>query len=142
MAWHSAGSVDTPLSPTFLAELRHDLANPVNHVVGYAELLVMSANERQATELQTPLQEITRCASDLRRHLEEQLPLTRIRTLDVDLPKVRSSMIASATELLEQVTSLRPQIAGRWDEAADDLAQIEQAARRLLELAQRPVPAA
>jgi signal transduction histidine kinase len=133
--------VATPLPPGFLAEFRHDLANPVNHVVGYAELLVMGATERQATELQTPRQEITRCAADLRRHLEEELPLTRIRTLDVDLPKVRSSVTASASELLQQIASLKPQIRGLWAEAEDDLTQIEHAARRLLDLASRPTTA-
>ena len=131
----------TPLTPTFLAEFRHDLANPVNHVVGYAELLVMSATEKQATELQTGLEGISRCAADLRRHLEEELPLTRIRTLDVDLPKVRSSVTATASELLQQVASLRPQLRGRWEEAEDDLAQIENAARRLLELASKAITA-
>ena len=135
------GAVVTPLTPTFLAEFRHDLANPVNHVVGYAELLVMSATEKQATELQSGLQEISRCAADLRRHLEEHLPLTRIRAQDVDLPKVRSSFTASASELLEQVASLKPQIRGRWAEAEDDLTQIEHAARRLLELAAKAVAA-
>jgi light-regulated signal transduction histidine kinase (bacteriophytochrome) len=133
--------VATTLPPTFLAEFRHDLANPVNHVVGYAELLVMGATERQATELQPPLEAISRLAGDLRRHLEEHLPLTRIRTQDVDLPTVRSCVTASASELLQQVASLRPQLAGRWAEAEDDLAQIENAARRLLELAKRSVEA-
>jgi len=126
--------VTTPLPPTFLAEFRHDLANPVNHVVGYAELLVMGATERQATELQPPLEAISKVAGDLRRHLEEHLPLTRIRSQDVDLPTVRSCVTASASELLAHVSSLKPQIRGRWAEAEDDLTQIEHAARRLLEL--------
>ncbi|HYV49011.1 MAG TPA: hypothetical protein VFA20_29325 [Myxococcaceae bacterium] len=131
----------TTLPPTFLAELRHDLANPVNHVVGYAELLVMGATERQATELQPPLEAISRVAADLRRHLEEHLPLTRIRSQDVDLPAVHSSVTASASELLVHVASLKPQIRGRWAEAEDDLTQIEHAAQRLLELAKKSLEA-
>jgi len=133
--------VATPLPPSFLAEFRHDLANPVNHVVGYAELLVMGATERQATELQPPLEAISRVAGDLRRHLEEHLPLSRIRTQDVDLPAVRSCVIASASELLGHVATLKPQLAGRWPEAEDDLKQIENAAQRLLELAKKAVEA-
>lgn len=129
--------VATSISPTSLAEFRHDLANPVNHVVGYAELLVMSATERQATELDLPLQGISKCAADLRRHLEEHLPLIRIRSQEVDLPAVRSSVTASASELLTQVETLMPQIRGRWAEAEEDLTQIENAARRLLELVAR-----
>lgn len=131
----------TDLPPTFLAEFRHDLANPVNHVVGYAELLVMGATERQATELQPPLEAISRVAADLRRHLEEHLPLARIRSQDVDLTTVRSRVTASAAELLTHVATLMPQIRGRWAEAEDDLKQIENAAQRLLALAKRAVEA-
>lgn len=131
--------VATSISPTSLAEFRHDLANPVNHVVGYAELLVMGATERQATELHTPLQAISKCAADLRRHLEEHLPLIRIRSQEVDLPAVRTSVTASASELLAEVARLKPQIRGRWAEAEEDLLQIEHAAHRLLELATREV---
>jgi K+-sensing histidine kinase KdpD len=133
--------VATPLPPTFLAEFRHDLANPVNHVVGYAELLVMGATERHATELQPPLEAISRVAADLRRHLEEHLPLTRIRSQDVDLPTVRSCVTASASELLTHVATLMPQIRGMWAEAEEDLTQIENAARRLLELAKKELEA-
>lgn len=133
--WHSAGCVLTPGSPNFLAEFRHDLANPVNHVVGYTELLVMGATERQATELHVPLQALSRCAADLRRHLDEQLPLARIRAQEVDLGAVHSGVTSGAEALLAQVSQLRPQLAGRWAEAEDDLAQIEQAAHRLIDLA-------
>jgi light-regulated signal transduction histidine kinase (bacteriophytochrome) len=133
--------VATPLPPGFLAEFRHDLANPVNHVVGYAELLVMGASERQATELQPPLEAISKVAADLRRHLEEHLPLTRIRSQDVDLPTVRSCVTTSASELLAHVASLKSLIRGRWAEAEDDLLQIENAAHRLLALVKKDVEA-
>lgn len=122
------------MSSENLATYRHDLANPVNHVVGYTELLVMGATERQATELELPLQELTRCANELRRHLEEQLPTELIRTCGVDLPAVRSTVSASAEALLRQVSSLRAQINGRWAEAEEDLEQIAHAANRLLAL--------
>jgi light-regulated signal transduction histidine kinase (bacteriophytochrome) len=124
-------------SSAFLAEFRHDLANPVNHVVGYAELLMMGATERQVTELQPPLEAISKCAAELRRHLDEHLPLIRIRTQDVDLPLVSSSVVTTANELLVQVESLKPRIRGAWKEAEEDLLQIEQAAYRLLELVKK-----
>lgn len=122
-------------SPNYLAELRHDLANPLNHVVGYTELLVMGATERQVRELEAPLQALLRTAGDLRRHLEETLPLAKIRAQSVDLIAVRTGVTAGAQTLLEHVSALRPQVRGRWDEAEGDLEQIEVAARRLLDLA-------
>lgn len=131
----------TTISPTFLAEFRHDLANPVNHVVGYAELLVIGANEREVPDLAEPLQALSRCASDLRRHLEEHLPLARIRANEVDLSAVRSDVTASAEALLEQVSILKPRVRGRWAEAEEDLEQIALAAKRLLELAATEVQA-
>src|SRR5262249_52320547 len=135
-AWHTTALVDTPSSSSnYLAELRHDLANPLNHVVGYTELLVMGANERKATELDEPLQALLRCAGELRRRLEENMPLARIRAQTVDLLVVRDGVTAGAQALIQQVSALRPRLRGRWDEAEGDLEQIEQAARRLLELA-------
>jgi CheY-like chemotaxis protein len=49
-------SPTAPLSPESLAELRHELRTPINHIVGYAEMLLEEASEPAQAERRAGLE--------------------------------------------------------------------------------------
>src|SRR2546421_689472 len=55
------GSAAAPLPREVLRNLRHELRTPLNHILGYSELLLEEAADREASELTPPLQTI--CAT-------------------------------------------------------------------------------
>jgi signal transduction histidine kinase len=118
-----------------LAELRHDLANPLNHVLGFTELLVQGARERAAhQDVQVLLQQLTRAATEVRHHLDEQLGAARIREMQVDLQALRAGISRGAEEILGHVAALRPLVDGGWGEAVSDLDEVRNAAMRLQQM--------
>lgn len=117
-----------------LAELRHDLANPLNHLLGFTELLMQSAREVNAQQnIQAGLDEITRAAAEVRRHLDEQLGTARIRAKHVDIHALRTGISEGTQLILAQVEALRP-LTGLWQEAVTDLEEVRIAATRLRQM--------
>ncbi len=54
-----------PLTPESTAELRHDLRTPINHIVGYAEMLLEDAAEPSLAPRRAALEETLAAARDL-----------------------------------------------------------------------------
>jgi light-regulated signal transduction histidine kinase (bacteriophytochrome) len=118
-----------------LAELRHDLANLLNHVFGFTELLVQGARERGASEqTQAALEELTRAGFEIRRHLDEQLGTARLPIWEPDLQSLRNGITQCTAQIFAQVEVLRPLLDGHWEEAPGDLEEVRHAATRLQQM--------
>ncbi len=116
---------------TSLSHLRHELHTPLNHIVGYSEMLLESAAEGGLVVLEPRLQELHGHARQLLRLVDELLGRTR-KDDEVDLHRLSSqasgpigSIIAAAEELKARARQLGAA------EADQDLERIMGAARTL-----------
>jgi hypothetical protein len=125
--------------------LRHDLINPVNQILGYAELMVDDA-DRQGWSTRA---EGLRSIRDLGRRARDSIDEALIRGRDLhpgrppDLTAMAdavtgiSDAIGQACRRLEDASSRVPD----GDGYLDDLGQIRDAAARLSEMARRATAA-
>jgi adenylate cyclase len=114
-----------------LSHLRHELHTPLNHIIGYSEMLLENAAEGSIGTLESRLRELHEHARQLALFVDEMLGRTR-KENEIDLHRLSAqtaepigSIIAAADELKAQA-----QQAGAA-EAGQDLERIAAAARIL-----------
>ena len=100
-----------PLSGDALSELRHELRTPVNHIMGYAEMLLedaQSAGDEQA-QRRAALTETLGAARDVLGLIGQALPATRsevspeeVRSLYQSLRQPQERIVTAARQLLEE----------------------------------------
>jgi CheY-like chemotaxis protein len=119
-----------PLTREAASELRHELRTPVNHILGYAEMLREDASD--GSEDAAQIDAIIATARDVLARINAALPPTGMATTDdlktllVDLRVPQKSLLAATTTLLSTE---------RADQFKTDVERIAQAARRLTEVA-------
>jgi class 3 adenylate cyclase/CheY-like chemotaxis protein len=116
---------------TAVSHLRHELHTPLNHIIGYSELLLESAAEQDMAALEPGLRDLHQHARQLLQLVDDVLGRTR-KDGDIDLGRLGTlasgpigSLIAAADEL--KVRALRGGPAG----VDRDLEHIAGAARTL-----------
>ncbi len=122
-----------------VAELRHDLRTPLNHIIGYGEMLMEDAEERSDTVSVDALRQIQATAKELVGVIQSTLLPHKTEVTEAELSALRDRLhdplegiIASAGELL----ALRNGAATPGDtSSAKDLETIRAAAQRLLTMA-------
>jgi signal transduction histidine kinase len=114
-----------------IAELRHDLRTPLNHIIGYGEMLIEDAEERADAGVLDALRRIHATAKDLVGLIQNTLSPAHnevtageLATLRNDLQEPLQHIIGTAGKLKQ---TARPEMAG-------DLETIRSAAERLLGL--------
>src|SRR5689334_342107 len=115
-----------------VAELRHDLRTPLNHIIGYGEMLIEDAEEQSdAASLET-LRAIHATAKELVGVIQNTLSANKTQVTEAELHELRDRLkgplegvIASASGLLDSGADL----------SAKDLETIRAAAERLLNMA-------
>lgn len=127
------------LSGTALAELRHDLRTPVNHIVGYAEMLLedleaLGDEERRATLAATigAARDVLQLINTTLAPTRGELPETEVDALYHSLRDPQKKIVRGIQQLLE-----------RHGEAptatyVDDLRRILEAAERLVPSGDKP----
>ena len=115
-----------------LNHLRHELHTPLNHIIGYSEMLLESATEGSIVALEPRLRELHENAQQLVLLVDEVLGRTRKASNEIDLRRLGtqacgpiSSIIATANDL-----KLQAQQMGAM-EVAQDLDRIAGAAQTL-----------
>jgi CheY-like chemotaxis protein len=115
--------------------LRHDLRTPINHVIGYSELLLEEAVDTGLTGVVEDLEKIRGAGRDLLAVVNERLDPTRTSAgianpdqLSHDLRTPLNAIIGYSELLQEEVQEL-----GR-DSFVPDLAKVHVAGRQLLSL--------
>lgn len=116
---------------TTLNHLRHELHTPLNHIIGYSEMLLESATEGSIVGMEPRLRELHEHAQQLMQLVDEVLGRTR-RDNDIDLRRLSteasgpiSSIIAAADELKAQARQMSAM------EVGQDLDRIASAAQTL-----------
>jgi adenylate cyclase len=116
---------------TTLNHLRHELHTPLNHIIGYSEMLLESATEGSIVGMEPRLRELHEYAQQLMQLVDEVLGRTR-RDNDIDLRRLSteasgpiSSIIAAADELKAQARQMSAM------EVGQDLDRIASAAQTL-----------
>src|SRR4029077_16020500 len=110
--------------------LRHDLRTPVNHILGYTELLIEDTKERHLEVLLPALQEIQNGGHRLLETIQTALPE---RAQEVDWDLFRGHLGGTAEEVLKACTLLRDKVAQEDTQSGADLDAISGALRRLVE---------
>src|SRR5207253_8109783 len=93
---------------TTLSHLRHELHTPLNHIIGYSEMLLESAAEGSIVGMEPRLRELHEYAQQLMLLVDEVLGRTRkdneidLRRLSTEASEPISSIIAAADELKAQ----------------------------------------
>jgi len=128
-----------PLTPELASELRHELRTPVNHIVGYAEMLIEDAEDAGATERKGMLDETLTAAREVLTIINQMLPpgvatigreavdglFERLRTPQGKIVHLVDGLLATVTD----------------DSAVQDLHKIRRAAQRLVPAPAAPAPA-
>jgi len=118
-----------------LAHLRHALRTPLNQIIGYAEILIESAQEKNTTGLLLDLRKIHRAGGQLLAVLNDTMALWKIECGKFDLRHMRHEMIPPLNAVLcfSALSEADPAIT-RIPGLSDDLAKIREAARHLFNL--------
>ncbi len=127
-------SPSEPLGRETASELRHELRTPVNHILGYAEMLREDAADGSPDAAR--IDRIVATAREVLARINAALPPTGVATLD-DLDALIHDLRMPQTTVLDEVTALSASV--RDAQYAADLDRIAQAARRLTAV---PVPGA
>lgn len=127
------------LTSELAANLRHDLRTPVNHIVGYAEMLLEDAPESDAA-LRTGLNSILGAAREAAAEIDTSVrpngspvDATAVEALYMALRARQQRIVAEVDALLTRTAG------GKEDETiVEDLGRIRHAARRLAPTAHTP----
>jgi len=137
-----AMGVTGPVSGTqAVAELRHHLRTPVNHIVGYTEMLLEDVPADDASR-RAPLEEILAAAQDVLARISAVLAPTLSQVAADALERLYGDLRGPQERIVRAVLGLQAAGGATLDAAAlDDLAKILRAAEQLAPVA-RPSPRA
>ena len=91
-----------------LNHLRHELHTPLNHIIGYSEMLLESAAEGSTAVLEPRLHELHDYAQQLMRLVDEALGRTR-KDSEIDLPRLGSEAAAPINSIIVATSQLKTQ---------------------------------
>ena len=118
-----------------LTHLRHELRTPVNHILGYADLLIEEAGERHLEAFIPTFRRIHSGGRQLLESIQTALTEKTGSLQEVDLEIFKENLCGTAHEVLETSTSLHEDIENGHRQTLADLAAISWALRRLMECA-------
>jgi signal transduction histidine kinase len=118
-----------------LAHLRHELRTPVNHILGFAELLIGDANERNLSASIPNFEQIQQGGRQLLEVIQTALSDQGGPVRDADLIALKSGLRETAAQVLETSSTLQQTLQGGDPQALEDLDAISQALRSLLDFA-------
>jgi len=122
-----------PGAPSGVGELRHDLRTPVNHIVGYTEMLLEDAGDPAHADTRTALEEILSGARDVLLRINGALPPTRTTISPAELADLYATIRIPQERIL---AALRTLLASSGLPAGEDfprdLLKIKAAAERLV----------
>lgn len=117
--------------PGEIAALRHNLRTPVNHIVGYAEMLLEDAEADADESRRVPLQGTLEAARRVLQLINESLSSRHTSIAPADLKVLYEALRGPQREIVEALTPLLE--SGASDEQfAEDVRRILSAAERLV----------
>ncbi|HXG70695.1 MAG TPA: protein kinase [Gemmatimonadaceae bacterium] len=120
------------LSVNEVARLRHELRTPVNHIVGYCEMLLEDAESPQLNGRREPLREALAAVRDALALIEGALPAD-VATLDSDrIVKLYQSLHRPQSRIIDAMGSLLREEGAPDEKFIADVCRVRNAAERLL----------
>src|ERR1700692_3723002 len=116
-----------------LANLRHELRTPVNHILGYSELLIEDASERHLEAFIPTFQQIQSCGRQLLEAIQTTLTENAGSVRELDLGAFKENLRGTAAEVLETSIYLLNDLESGHRQTLADLDAISWALRRLME---------
>ena len=116
-----------------LAHLRHELRTPVNHILGYSELLIEDAEERHLEAFVPAFQQIQSGGRHLLETIQTALAERTASAPEVNIEAFKENLRGMATEVLGTSTSLLENLEAGHRQTLADLDAIAWALRRLME---------
>jgi len=116
-----------------LAHLRHELRTPVNHILGYAELLIEDAAERHLEPFVPAFKQIQSGGTQLLDFIQTSLAEGAGSLENVDMEQFKESLRLTAAETLVTSTALLEDLETEHRQTVADLDAISWALRRLIE---------
>ncbi len=123
----------TDLRPQTISDLRHDLRTPVNHIVGYAEMLLEDAVEAKQVERRQALEVAIGAAQDVLSLINTALPPSRDEIPPQDIVGLYDSLREPQGRILASMQHLLAQVGTADDGLRKDIARIIAAAERMVE---------
>jgi DNA-binding response OmpR family regulator/tRNA A-37 threonylcarbamoyl transferase component Bud32 len=124
---------DAPLTSDAAKQLRHELRTPVNHIVGYAEMLLEDAADPTLADRRAALEQTIEAARDVLTLINATLPSTRTEIPVSDVVSLYTSLRGPQERIVRAVGGLTPAPGVSVDpEFEADLGRILQAAKRLV----------
>jgi DNA-binding response OmpR family regulator len=115
-----------------VAELRHELRTPVNHIVGYAEMLLEDAEGEGLEARREALARTIAAAREVLSHIGAVLPATRSEIGDVELTSLLNTLREPQGRILGAMRELLLSVEATEDPAfQEDVKRIMNAAERL-----------
>jgi signal transduction histidine kinase len=121
-----------------VAELRHDLRTPLNHIIGYGEMLMEDAEERSDTASVEALRQIHSTAKELVGVIQGTLLPHKTEVTDAELKGLRDRLFEPLQGIIASATAL---LAAGDPGTAKDLETIRAAAERLQNMAGEAITA-
>jgi DNA-binding response OmpR family regulator len=124
---------DAPLTSDAAKQLRHELRTPVNHIVGYAEMLLEDAVDPSLADRRTALQQTIDAAREVLTLINATLPSTRTEIPVSDVVSLYTSLRGPQERIVRAIGRLRRASGPAADpELEADLDRILRAAERLV----------
>lgn len=120
-----------------LAHLRHELRTPVNHVVGYSELLIEAATERHLESFIPTFRKIQSGGQRLLEFIQVNLSDHAGSVHELNLDAFRENLGATVTEVLKTSVSLLEDLEYEHRQTLADLDAISGALNRLMDFTGR-----
>jgi PAS domain S-box-containing protein len=116
------------MNPEAIARLRHSLRTPLNHLIGYAEMVRDEAKDQGARAEKGLMDQVLSIARQIVDRVQQALP-TKSHILDDAIPELRNVM-RPALDRVEQILGEFDEITGRA--CAKEIAKMRAATRELL----------
>jgi PAS domain S-box-containing protein len=126
------------MNPEAVARLRHALRTPLNHLIGYAEMVRAEAKDQGARAEKALMDQVLSIARQIVDRLQQALP-TKSHIPEDALPELRAVM-RPAVERVDQVLTEFDEMTGRA--CAKEVGKMRNATRDLLSFARGADPAA
>ena len=131
----NSGATGKP-SPQQVIKARHDLRNPLAHILGFSEMLADHARKQGRRDLRADSLEINATAEQILAQVNQSLDASKIEAGQSDIPRLQEHVQTLAAQILTLTQNASRKFGPLQDDViTNDLARIAGAAQKLIELA-------
>ncbi len=119
------------------SQFRHDLITPVNHILGFAELLIEEAEERGRGHVLAALSRVRDLGKEVLEGIDHALALAADGGLPTDLAGLGLALVEPCRRIVDGCDEIEESVGQASDRAffLGDLAKVRDAAARLIAIA-------